>query len=113
MMEEDDLSIRLAHFLRLQKPLLASQSSPQAALGHEKLGNLIAELSPHLAQRAAAGDATDIWSVIGLRRNEVNTARILRKANKVCSYIPKPNPSPFLSFLTSSSCLNISAVLAR
>lgn len=77
MMEVNDLTERLAHFLRLQKPLLAPPSLPQAALGHERLGNLIAELSPHLALRAAAGDAADIWSVIGLKRNEVNTARIL------------------------------------
>lgn len=77
MGEGDDLAVRLAGFLRLQKPLLAPQGSPEAALGHEELGKLIAELSPHLALRATAGDATDIWSVIGLKRNEVHTARVL------------------------------------
>lgn len=76
-METNNLATRLARFLQLQKPLLVSQSVPEAALGYDKLANLISELSPHLALRATAGDATDIWSVVGLKRNEVQTARVL------------------------------------
>jgi hypothetical protein len=39
--------------------------------------NLFSQLSDLLVERASEGNADDIWSVIGLDRNEVRTARVL------------------------------------
>ncbi|MBY3211487.1 PD-(D/E)XK nuclease family protein [Rhizobium laguerreae] len=72
-----ELAQRLERFFLQQKPLLQQQKFATVSVEPERLFRLLAELSPLIAESASIGDAADIWSVVGLDRNEVRTARIL------------------------------------
>lgn len=72
-----ELAQRLERFLLQQKPLLHQEKPATVLVEPERLSGLLAELSPLIAERASIGDTADIWTVVGLDRNEVRTARIL------------------------------------
>lgn len=72
------LHVRLDELLQQVKPFLLEAPTTQIGLPSEaKLQALLSDLGRHISSSRTIGDAGDIWSVIGLERNEVRTARVL------------------------------------
>lgn len=80
MSEIDDhpLHERLGELLQKVKPLLPEAATARLGLPSEaKLQALLSDLGRQISSSRTVGNAGDIWSVIGLERNEVRTARVL------------------------------------
>lgn len=75
----NSLHERMSHFLALASPHLSWETAiatPDVAA--IDLGRLLGRLQPLLADASRdMADASDIWAIIGLGRNEVQTARVL------------------------------------
>lgn len=82
---EGELAARLLAFLESAAPLLSARRgilhlAPVRSrdLSVTKLQLLCADLAEALPAAREAGTGVDVWSIIGLGRNEVQTARVLR-----------------------------------
>ncbi|MCZ4093541.1 PD-(D/E)XK nuclease family protein [Sinorhizobium psoraleae] len=78
MLETHSFHFRLSELLQRINALLPQERTIEATPPDEaKLRGLLSDLSPLITAFSAIGNADDIWSVVGLERNEVRTARVL------------------------------------
>ena len=76
---EGNLSSRLADFFKAFSVLepLSAPATPEISIDVSRIERFFAELNQHQATLSARTLAFDPWQVIGLRRDEVRTVRVL------------------------------------